>query len=361
VLGAVVSALDARNVTRTGERNESNPRFSPDGRQLAYESRDGSAQAIWLARVEDLSAPAQRISSASTEVAGASLEDELLGVAARDDSYNAQLSFLPGGSGFVFTGNGRSGAYRLYRGAFGVRVSTPLTSHSREDGHPAVSPDGRWLAYVSAREGTGKLILRDLESGAERPLTQGSELDLYPAWSPDSRSIAFTSGANDDHNIYLLRDVAAPDAAPIALTQWSFDDLRPVFSPDGSALAFYSSFDPAGEAESWSIVVVPADGSGPRKGVELGQRAVATHVVKDLDVGPAWLPWGRALVYARRLEAEWNPIYVVDADTREERRIETSTRMNHDLICSTAGLLAFRAQVASWDDVFVARLVERGE
>jgi hypothetical protein len=85
---------------------------------------------------------------------------------------------------------------------------------------------------------------------------------------------------------------------------------------------------------------------------------VAANVVKDLDAGPAWLPWGHALVYARSSKEEWNPIYVVDADTREERRIETETRMNHDLTCSPAGLLAFRAQVASWDDIFVAQLVE---
>jgi hypothetical protein len=73
-------------------------------------------------------------------------------------------------------------------------------------------------------------------------------------------------------------------------------------------------------------------------------------------VGPAWLPWGRTIVYARNLKAEWNPIYIVDTETREELRLETQTRMNHDLTCSRTGLLAFRAQVASWDDIFVAAL-----
>jgi hypothetical protein len=50
---------------------------------------------------------------------------------------------------------------------------------------------------------------------------------------------------------------------------------------------------------------------------------------------------------------------VVEADSREDLRLSTVTRMNHDLTCSRDGRLAFRAQVASWDDIFVADLVSR--
>src|SRR4029077_19365058 len=118
------------------------------------------------------------------------------------------------------TGNGRAGVYQLYRGELGGRPPQPLTAHSQEDGQPAVSPDGRWLVYVSARDNPGKLVLRSLESGEERELTRGSDVDLYPVWSPDSKAIAFTSGSNDDHNVFLLPDVLGPPAPPIALTRW---------------------------------------------------------------------------------------------------------------------------------------------
>jgi Tol biopolymer transport system component len=358
ILAALVDALEVRNLTGSDGRSEAHPRFSPDGRLLSYELREGSAQSILLAQLDDLKAPPQRITSVPRGPGSRSVEDVLLGLEPGDESYNAELSFAPDSAWFVFTGNARSGVYRLYRGRVGASGVLLLTSQAKQDGHPAVSPDGRWLAYVSAREGPGKLVLRDLQSGAERQLTDGAEVDLYPVWSPDSRSIAYTSGTNDDHDVYLVRDVAAPGAAPIALTRWNFDDLRPVFSPDGSALAFYSNFSPDGDLQKWSILVVPADGSGPRKGEALGQRVVATQVVKDLEAGPAWLPWGHALVYARDRAAEWNPIFAVDTDTRKERPIATSTRMNHDLVCSRDGWLAFRAQVASWDDIFLARLVQ---
>ncbi len=226
-------APSVRNVSATIDQNEWNPRFSPDGRYLSYERRDGSAQAIFVADAEGAGTAAERISSLPPRQA-ASAEEALLGSAAADDSYNAQLSFFPDGRRFVFVGNGGSGVYHLYEGSLGGGPTRPLTAASKEDGHPAVSPDGKWLVYVSARSGLGKLVLRDLTTLGERTLTSGDEVDLYPAWSPDSRT----------HRVHLRperqprrvrdprRDAAAP--TPRQLTTWKFDDLRPIFSPDGA-------------------------------------------------------------------------------------------------------------------------------
>jgi dipeptidyl aminopeptidase/acylaminoacyl peptidase len=334
-----------RNVTATPDQNEWNPRFSPNGRYLSFERRNGSAQAIFVVDTLAPGGAVERISSQPTRAA-ASAEEALLGGSRSDDSYNAQISFYPDARSFVFTGNAGTGIYRLYEGTLGGAPPRALTAQSKEDGHPAVSPDGRWLVYVSARAGIGKLFLRDLTTGAERQLTTGDKVDLYPTWSPDSRSVAYTSGDNDNHDVFVI-DALTPSATPRPLSAWKYDDLRPTF---------YSNYSPTGEEKEWSIVAVPADGSGPTKGVALAKLVVAVNVVTDLEVGPAWLAWGRAIVYARNLKAEWNPIYVVDTETREELRLETQTRMNHDLTCSRTGLLAFRAQVASWDDIFVASL-----
>ena len=353
-LTMITRQLTLRNVTATPDQNEANPRFSPDGRYLSFERRHGSAQAIFVVGAEAPGGPVERITSQPPRAA-ASAEEALLGGARSDDSYNAQISFSSDARSFVFTGNAGSGVYRLYEGTLGGPPPRALTAQSKEDGHPAVSPDGRWLVYVSARAGIGKLFLRDLTTGGERQLTTGDKVDLYPAWSPDSRLVAYTSGDNDNHDVFVI-DASAPQATPRQLTTWKYDDLRPTFSPDGALVAFYSNYSPTGEEKEWSIVAVPADGSGPTKGAALAKLAVAQNVVTDPEVGPAWLPWGRAIIYARNLKAEWNPIYAVDTETRGEVRIETSTRMNHDLTCSRNGLLAFRAQVASWDDVFVAPL-----
>lgn len=348
-------ALEPRNVSRTAEHNEWNPRFSRDGRYLSFERRDGSSQAIFVVDLEAPDAAPLRVSSMRTEAE--SVESALLGLAPDDESFNTQLSFFPEGGGFVFTGNEGTGVYRLYRGSLAGEAPTALTSESKEDGHPAVSPDGLFIAYVSAREGVGKLYLRDLVSSTERPITTGDDMDLYPVWSPDGGALAYISGDNDNHDIFVIHDLFGPEPRTIRLTSWSFDDLSPTFSPDGKSIAFYSSYNPSFEDKVWSIVTIPADGSGPSKGTALAERALAVNVVKDPEIGPTWLPGGRSIVYALDRKKEFNPIYVVDAETKTERRVETGTRMNHDLACSAQGVLAFRAQVASWDDIFIAPLV----
>ena len=353
-LAMIERQLVPRSVSATPDENEWNPRFSPDGRRLSFERRNGSAQALFVVDIAAPSAEGERVTSQPPRAAP-SAEEALLGTSRPDDSFNGQLSFHPDSRRFVFTGNAGTGVYRLYEASLGGAGSRTLTPQSKEDGHPAVSPDGRFVVYVSARAGIGKLFLRDLVDGTERQLTSGDKVDLYPAWSPDSRLVAYTSGDNDNHDVFVV-EVSAPQATPRQLTTWKYDDLRPTFSPDGTLLAFYSNYSPSNEEKEWSIVAVLADGSGPTKGAALAKLAVAQNVVKDPEVGPAWVPWGRALVYARNNKAEWNPIYMVDAETHEELRIETGTRMNHDLTCSRDGLLAFRAQVASWDDIFVAPL-----
>lgn len=70
---------------------------------------------------------------------------------------------------------------------------------------PTPSPDGRQLAFVRRVRGKSVLYLADLESGAERPLFDGLDRDMqetwaihgvYPAmaWTPDNKSIVFWAG-----------------------------------------------------------------------------------------------------------------------------------------------------------------------
>src|SRR5262245_41136937 len=87
-----------RNLTGTvRDRNEANPRFSPDGRSLSFERRDGSSQAIFVVSLADPAAAPVRISSAAPPPKrAASAEESLLGIApaAGDESFNSQLSFF---------------------------------------------------------------------------------------------------------------------------------------------------------------------------------------------------------------------------------------------------------------------------
>ena len=76
-------------------------------------------------------------------------------------------------------------------------VSTQATQSGR-DNSPAWSPDGKTLAFISARDGSPQIYLLSMQGGEAKKLTQLSTgADLFH-WSPDGKSIAFTSAVYPD-------------------------------------------------------------------------------------------------------------------------------------------------------------------
>lgn len=163
-------------------------------------------------------------------------------------------------------------------------------------------------------------------------------------------------GSTENHEVYVMDDPRKPLESMRALTRWPSDDLRPAWSPDGKKIAFYTNYNATGDSKVWSLAVVAADGSDGVGSEALAQKIVATEVLPDVEQGPAWTADGRALVYVKDEKLEYNPIYMVDLATRKSVQLKTGTKMNHDVACGPNGLIAFRAQVDQWDQIFVAKL-----
>ena len=74
------------------------------------------------------------------------------------------------------------------------RWPVQVTTHAGLDMHPAISPHGDAIAFVSDRSGGFELLVRSLGGGsAETPLTSDGGQNVQPAWSPDGKLIAYHS------------------------------------------------------------------------------------------------------------------------------------------------------------------------
>jgi len=332
-------------------RNDSNPVWSPAGDQIAFERSRGDDKEIVVARSNG--EIVQTLRQQSAPAPGRSLF--FFPGVVEPTSYNSGISWAPDGKRFVFMSNGGEGNYDLYLREADGRV-VRVTRDKEKDGHGHWSAAQDRIAFVSGRTGKGDLYLLDPETKTTVRLTFDESPYLYPQWSPEGARLAVIRGSNENHDIWVLEPGREPPVPPKALTTWRHDDLRPVWSPNGKRIAFYTNYNPAQDPKTWAIAVVAADGSDPTEGEELAARIVATEVVPDIERGPAWLPDSRRIAYVRDERQSYYPIYIADVESRASTLLRTGTKMNHDVACSSAGLIAFRAQLEQWDQVYVAKL-----
>jgi WD40 repeat protein len=111
---------------------------------------------------------------------------------------------------------------------------------------PSFSPDGRRVVFSGAQKsGLTDLYIADLESGTLEALTNDLYHDRDPDWSPDGEQIVFSSdrfsGGRDGRYNLFLYDLKAEKISQ--LSHGDHNDQHPSFSPDGGQIAFSSDRD----------------------------------------------------------------------------------------------------------------------
>ena len=112
----------------------------------------------------------------------------------------------------------------------------------------AWSPDGRRLAFIVVAEGDNQLAILDVESGRieQRIAPRGVGGITDPAWSPDGTLLAFSGMAGGLSDLYVV-DLRSNEVRQ--LTRDRHADIQPVWSPDGVTIAFVTDRGPETDFE----------------------------------------------------------------------------------------------------------------
>lgn len=232
-----------------------------------------------------------------------------------------------------------------------------LTRASEDDGEPAVSPDGRRIAFVSRRHfktAGADIWLMNANGSSQTRLTTDTSSESAPAWSPDGTRLVFVSDRNRGRNDLYVMNVNGSGLR--RLTTTGHLESEPAWSPDGKKIAFARY--PSSNNNASRIFVVNADGSDLRMlssrpyehsptwspdGRRIAfVRTAELYIMRPdgrgvlrmtrnswLDAGPAWSPDGRKIAFASDRSGAYE-IWMMDADGTRSRRLTRNARFSGD-------------------------------
>ena len=175
----------------------------------------------------------------------------------------------------------------------------PLARGAGSRMSPAVSPDGRKVAYISDEAGSPNLFVCDIGGGNSRHLSRSKDAESSPCWSPDSKTICFVSRERGPAGLYTIS--ASGGTKRRLETTGVGNATEPDWSPDGRWVAFTTQ-----RTGGFDICYVRAQGG------------IVTPVTAGED--PSWAPNSRAVIFCKGHDHQ-KVLSLLDVPTKEFKDI----------------------------------------
>ena len=247
----------ATQVVLSEPREYAYPRYSPDGSRLALTIGTSDQRDVWL---YDLASGAPtRLSSQST--------------------VNERPEWSPDGTRVLYRTDRATGAAIWWRPADLSAEARPLLSREGDSFFEAViSPDGRFIVYQQDTAGADVYYRALQGDSTPKPIANGAAIEIMPRMSPDGRWIAFVTDESGVNQV-----VVQPFPGPGARTQLSTaGGTEPVWSRDGTRV-FYRA---EGHMIAARFRTAPAFGVIGRDTLFVDDFAHSTNPHANFDASP---------------------------------------------------------------------------
>ena len=231
---SLVSEHSAVNALLTEPRNYAMPRFSPDGKRIAFRLSAGARSDIW---VYDIAAriPTRLTTDGDNSVpewapdgktiSFRSIRDGKWAIWAKpaDGSGEERLFYAPDipFNEFVLTADGKWLVYRTAPGGkhsrdffvvslTGDRKARALVSDRFRKQAPMVSPNGKWLAYDSDETGSVEVYVRPFPGDGPR-IQVSTDGGAQPRWSPSGKELIYRLSQRGDNALMASVAVGSGD------------------------------------------------------------------------------------------------------------------------------------------------------
>ena len=210
----IVSDQDGENEHKIMESKDPimSPAWSPDSRQLAYVSFEGSKSAIYI----------QTLRSGNRFVVS--------GV----PGINGAPAFSPDGRKLVVTLGGVDGNPDIYVLDITSRRTTRLTTHRAIDTEGTWSPDGRYIYFTSDRSGGPQVYRMAANGGTPERITFEGSYNARPRLSPDGSRLAMVHNDRGNFRIAVM-NIERKDLLVLSSGR---QDESPSFAPNSDILIY---------------------------------------------------------------------------------------------------------------------------
>jgi TolB protein len=210
----IVSDQDGENEYKIMESKDPimSPAWSPDGRQLAYVSFEGSKSSIFVQTLR--SGNRFQVSS--------------------KPGINGAPSFSPDGRKLVVTLGGVDGNPDIHVLDITSRKTTRLTTHRAIDTEGTWSPDGRYIYFTSDRSGGPQVYRISANGGTPERVTFEGSYNARPRLSPDGKRLAMVHNDRGNYRIAVM-DIERKDLLVLSAGR---QDESPSFAPNSDILIY---------------------------------------------------------------------------------------------------------------------------
>ena len=199
----------------------------------------------------------------------------------------------------------------------------PLTAAGLYPRHPALSPDGRQIAYTAQAGDNARHLYVQFAGRAERlQLTRGAVQDSSPAWHPNGTELVFLRATGRGHDVLAISPIGGPERS-IARSDAPPNGVA--FSPDGKWLAFADRDPPT--AASTGIALMSTS-TGKKKMLNKPVPSPPSERLDVRDAQPVFSPDGTEIAFIRYQVGTGGggPILVQRLSDTEPRTLVTESR-----------------------------------
>jgi Tol biopolymer transport system component len=182
-----------------------------------------------------------------------------------------------------------------------------LTESPALDRMPSMSPDGRYIAFISDRGGNYDVWRMDADGKNALRLTTSEEHEIHPYWTPDSRRIVFNRQVRGER-LYAIWSMAADGADQREILRDRDLNSYAQVSPDGRWLVFDKWWN--NDESNGEIMLL-----------ELATGGLTRLTENDVYDGyPAWFPDSRHIVYSSEVDGVFK-LFRLDTRTRQREQL----------------------------------------